>query len=211
MIKPSSNQHFKLWPSAFSPFYSTQDRLFCLTISVNQKLQQPTIWADTRFETAKDSPWQDSWVELSATLRPVITPSSSWNFKLWPPAFCPIHSAQDRQFWLMTSMNQKPQKPNSWVTLDYKEQKDSPWHPSKPCSWVEVFATLRGVIQPSSGEHFKLWPSAFFPFFSAQEIIFCLMTSLNQRPQKPQNVIDTRFKTCQDSPWHSPQLHDIYR
>ena len=123
VIKPSSNQHFKLWPSAFSPFYSTQDRLFCLTISVNQKLQQPTIWADTRFETAKYSPWQDSWVELSATLRPVITPSSSWNFKLWPPAFCPIHSARDRQFWLMTSMNQKPQKPNSWVTLDYKERK----------------------------------------------------------------------------------------
>ena len=123
VIKPSSNQHFKLWLSAFSPFYSTQDRLFCLTISVNQKLQQPTLWADTRFETAKDSPWQDSWVELSATLRSVITPSSSWHFKLWSPAFCPIHSAQDRQFWLTTSMNQKPQKPNSWVTLDYKEQK----------------------------------------------------------------------------------------
>ena len=89
--------------------------------------------------------------------------------------------------------------------------KDSPWHSSKPCSWVEVSATLRGVIQPSSGEHFKLWPSAFSPFYSAQEIIFWLMTSLNQRPQKPQNVNDTRFETSQDSPWHSPQLHDIYR
>ena len=123
VIKPSSYQHFKLWPSAFSPFYSTQDRLFCLTISVNQKLQQPTPWADTRFETAKDSPWEDTWVELSATLRRKITPSSSWHFKLWPPAFFPFHSVQDRQFWLMTSMNQKPQKPNSWVTLDYKQRK----------------------------------------------------------------------------------------
>ena len=57
VIKPSSSQHFKLWPSAFSPFCSTQDRLFCLTISVNQKPQQPTPWADTRFKTGKDSPW----------------------------------------------------------------------------------------------------------------------------------------------------------
>ena len=49
-----------LWPSAFSPFYSAPDRLFCLTISVNQKLQQPTSWADTRFETADDSLWHCS-------------------------------------------------------------------------------------------------------------------------------------------------------
>ena len=122
---------------------------------------------------------QDSRVELSATLRRVIKPSSSWHFKLWPSAFSPFHSAQDRQFWLMTLMNQKPQKPNSWVTLDFAQTaKDSQWHSSKPCSWVEVSATLRGVIQPSCGEHFKLWLLAFFPFFSALEIIFWLMTSL---------------------------------
>ena len=66
---------------------------------------------------------QDSRVELSATLRRVIKPSSSWHFKLWPSAFSPFHSAQDRQFWLMTLMNQKPQKPNSWVTIDYKQRK----------------------------------------------------------------------------------------
>ena len=126
VIKPSSNQHFKLWPAGFSPFYSTQDSLFCLTISANQKLQQPTPWADTRFETAKDSPWhcfkRYSWVKLSATLGRVITPSSSWHFKLWPSAFFLFHSAQERQFSLMTSMNQKLQKPNSWVTLDYKQR-----------------------------------------------------------------------------------------
>ena len=136
--------------------------------------------------------------------------SMGHRIKLWPSAFFPFHSTQDRQFWLMTSMNQKPQKPNC-CDARFQRAKDSPWHPSKPCSWVDVSATLRGVIQPSSGEHFKLWPSAFFPFFSAQEIIFGLMTSLNQTRQKPQNANDTRFKTSQDSPWHSPQLHDIYR
>ena len=144
-------------------------------------------------------------------LRRVIKPSSSWHFKLWSSAFFPFHSTQDRQFWLTTSMNQKPQRQTlEWRSI-LQTAKDSPWHSSKPCSWVEVSATLRGVIQPSSGEHFKLWPSAFSPFYSAQEIIFWLMTSLNQRPQKPQNVNDTRFETSQDSPWHSPQLHDIYR
>ena len=138
--------NFKLWPSAFSPFYSTQDRLFCLTISVNQKVQQPTPWADTRFETAKNSPWQDNWVELSATLRRMIKPSSSWYFKLWPSAFFPFHSAQDRQFWLMTSMNQKPQKPNSWVTLDDNQRKTRHNIPQNHTVWGEVSATLRTVI-----------------------------------------------------------------
>ena len=33
-----------------------QDRLFCLTISVNQKLQQSQNVNDTRFETSQDSP-----------------------------------------------------------------------------------------------------------------------------------------------------------
>ena len=144
---------------------------------------------------------------LAATLRRVVKPSSWQHLNLGPWAFSPRYFVQDRQFWLMTSMNQKPQKPNSRL----QTAKDSPWHSSKPCSWVQVSATLRGVIQPSSGEHFKLWPSAFSPFYSAQEIIFWLMTSLNQRPQQPQNVNDTRFETPRDSPWHSPQLHDIYR
>ena len=125
VIMPSSTQHFKLWPSAFSPFYSAQDRLFCLTISVNRKLQQPTSWAILSGHSFWNSERltvtllkQDSWVELSATLRRVRKHSSSWQFKLWPSAFSPFHSSRDRQFWLVTSINQKPQKPKSWVTLD---------------------------------------------------------------------------------------------
>ena len=43
-------------------------------------------------------------------------------------------------------------------------------------------------------------PTQTVPFYAAQEIIFCLMTSLHQRPQRPQNVNDTRFETSQDSP-----------
>ena len=62
---------------------------------------------------------QNSWVELSATLRGMIKPSSSWHYRLWSSAFFPFHNAQDRQYWLSTSTNQKPQKPKSWVTLDY--------------------------------------------------------------------------------------------
>ena len=41
--------------------------------------------------------------------------------------------------------------------------KDSPWHSSKPCSWVDVSATLRGVIQPSSGEPFLTVAISVFP------------------------------------------------
>ena len=177
VIKPSSTQHFKLWPSAFSPFYSTQDRLFCLTTSVNQKLQQPTPWVDTRFEKAKDSPWQDSWVELSATLRPVITPSSSWHFKLWPPAFCPIHSAQDRQFWLMTSMNQKPQKPKSWVTFGYKQRKtrhDIPQNHAVEWKFLQLYGAWYGL---PAVNNLNCGYRRFFHSFSLRKLYFdwCLL------------------------------------
>ena len=95
-------------------------------------------------------------------------------------------------WWLRWIRSRKSQTLESLSDVRLQTAKDSPWHSSKQCSWVDVSATLRGVIQPSSTEHFKLWLSAFSPFFSAQEVTFWLMTSLNQRPQ---NVNYTRFET----------------
>ena len=80
----------------------------------------------------------------------------------------------------MTFDESEAAKAKNMSDAQLEKAKDSPWRSSKPRSWVEVSTTLRGVIKPSSGERFKMWPSAFFPFYSAQEIIFCLMTSLNQ-------------------------------
>ena len=69
---------------------------------------------------------------------------------------------------------------------------------------MEVSTTLRGAIKPSSGERFKLWISAFFPFYSTQETIFCLMTSLKSEAAEAETLTTLVLK-------HRETRHDIPR